>query len=1106
MAVERRPPVTMAMIRGRGTAPPKRPFRLGKIASMQSTVISRAGMGGASEIPATEVKQRIETFKQRKEERQIRDLKQFDPQAAALAERGDYYVAERDKTVNTISTLDSRREKLLSDFNKVRLTGMVVKARQIANEIRSVDAAREGLVGRVRFLERNAQGKFNQAQASIGKQVAYLRSQGIEVIQPGAVETAKLAAPPEQLKIIGPPPDVTRFTKEQPFGLESRQSIALAARERARRPARGEPFYVTPVREARELAIDVREAAAGATRLGVSTLYAGKEAGLGLGPAALPYIGTVQREEKIAAGLRGRAPGEAVGREAGVFGVEAGTLVFGGPAAAAYYALSAPTVEEAAFSAAGGAAAKFGLKGLSIASKAVPTFLQPAAKAAGKVGTAGILGGVGGLVAAEVAATGGEPEALSRVRASTISSFAGFGLGFQAVGGVGKGLSGAAGRVSAALKARPVLPGTGRGVVLEEIRPGVFGVREGFTPTTVGPQVSPRPGFFRFEGGKAVRVEPPLKKEEILRRLGTGKQVSPRPGFFRFEGGKAVPMEPPLKKEEVLRRLGTGLQVSPRPGFFRFEGGKAVPMEPPLKKEEILRRLGTGKQVSPRPGFFRFEGGKAVPVQPPLKKEEILRRLGTGRQISPRPGFFRIEGGKIVPAPRPLTRLEQIAAIPTKAQVSKRPGIFRFEEGKLIQVAKFPPGKRRFRPFPPEKPAESIQEVIGRGRTKTVQIFKTEEVPKPRVRRRAFLVPGSFSQLSLKLQRLPPAREPREGRRGYSAYDEKMDSIGEALRDVMPGAKPFAGFKDVPSIFAKPGKTPIEKMFKAGVAEGPKLGEYRGGLTPALAGALGVSPSAVREKEAFERELKKLDALDAFLESEAFAESQRIPSKQAAAFSPVNAFESALKDSVNVVRGQRVDFSTAQKIVITPAERKAIKERTILRDAVLPRVRAAVDIREAFRVGFKEITKQKIPTITRTPPFILPKRRRAKKKAIAERGFDTFVKIRGRFVKVNPKPLYKGTALALGRTIVDRASPATFKIVKGKSPPTGKMLRAPQLRKFRKPIRKGVSQSGSPLFIEKNKYRIDTPGEKKQITKKGLETLKRGFFKRKKKRKKTKRR
>lgn len=152
---------------------------------------------------------------------------------------------------------------------------------------------------------------------------------------------------------------------------------------------------------------------------------------------------------------------------------------------------------------------------------------------------------------------------------------------------------------------------------------------------------------------------------------------------------------------------------------------------------------------------------------------------------------------------------------------------------------------------------------------------------------------------------------------------------------------------------------------------------------------------------------------------------------------------------------------------------------------------------------------KKPPKLPKIPPFILmfpPVPRKLKKRVVRRRvpGFDTFLKIRGTFRKQNPRPLHRSTALALGAHLADRASPATFKVVQARKPATGKK-RKPNLRKFRKPVRKGRTISGSPLWIERNKFRIDSPGEKQQITAKGLAALRTGFFKKKKKRK-TKRR
>lgn len=113
----------------------------------------------------------------------------------------------------------------------------------------------------------------------------------------------------------------------------------------------------------------------------------------------------------------------------------------------------------------------------------------------------------------------------------------------------------------------------------------------------------------------------------------------------------------------------------------------------------------------------------------------------------------------------------------------------------------------------------------------------------------------------------------------------------------------------------------------------------------------------------------------------------------------------------------------------------------------------------------------------------------------SRRGFDTFVKSKGskKFFKANKRPLPRNRAFNLGSEVVDGSVSATFRVKKtpGKVStllPEDKVLR--NRRKFRKP--KGSSKlRGAGTFIEKNAFRIDSPGELRGITAKGLLALKR---------------
>jgi hypothetical protein len=124
------------------------------------------------------------------------------------------------------------------------------------------------------------------------------------------------------------------------------------------------------------------------------------------------------------------------------------------------------------------------------------------------------------------------------------------------------------------------------------------------------------------------------------------------------------------------------------------------------------------------------------------------------------------------------------------------------------------------------------------------------------------------------------------------------------------------------------------------------------------------------------------------------------------------------------------------------------------------------------------------PINTLTPIFPLPIfkfgfEQKQKPRAL---GFDVFVKTKGLFEKVNSKALNRKQAINFGSYVVDNTAQATFKIKPSESKTMGKFFGNSSINKF-------YNKTGG-LFIENNKYRIDTKGEKEQITFKGLTALK----------------
>jgi hypothetical protein len=104
-------------------------------------------------------------------------------------------------------------------------------------------------------------------------------------------------------------------------------------------------------------------------------------------------------------------------------------------------------------------------------------------------------------------------------------------------------------------------------------------------------------------------------------------------------------------------------------------------------------------------------------------------------------------------------------------------------------------------------------------------------------------------------------------------------------------------------------------------------------------------------------------------------------------------------------------------------------------------------------------------------------------------GFDVFVRRRGKFKKANPFALTKSAAYGLGARITSGTAAATFFV----KPSKQSLVSTIQDDYFQRVAGK-YYRKGSEL-IEKTLYRINTPGEFRQITAKGIEANRRRFVK-----------
>lgn len=109
--------------------------------------------------------------------------------------------------------------------------------------------------------------------------------------------------------------------------------------------------------------------------------------------------------------------------------------------------------------------------------------------------------------------------------------------------------------------------------------------------------------------------------------------------------------------------------------------------------------------------------------------------------------------------------------------------------------------------------------------------------------------------------------------------------------------------------------------------------------------------------------------------------------------------------------------------------------------------------------------------------------------------FEVFIKEKGKFIK-RGYPMTRNEALDYGAEIVDKTSSASFKLVKSNKKPIPNTRvtygyfkqNLPKFRSVRMKKRGGLQLEQK--FIEKEKFRIDTEGERNNISRKGIQRRK----------------
>lgn len=277
------------------------------------------------------------------------------------------------------------------------------------------------------------------------------------------------------------------------------------------------------------------------------------------------------------------------------------------------------------------------------------------------------------------------------------------------------------------------------------------------------------------------------------------------------------------------------------------------------------------------------------------------------------------------------------------------------------------------------------------------------------------------------------------------------------IKEIKRPREPFAEFRGTR-------RTPLEKEIAKSISGGLKFEEFLG--------------TEAEQKEAEKRAQRQQAGFQ-----KSMRDMQRREAKQA---------EAQLFQPLQIPKATQKTLQKELEVLKQPTITKTVFE---LPKPEVTRPKEALKEFKPLRRGFP-----KLPALF--PFFERPVK---KKKAAPGRGFDVLLKVRGQFRKQNPRPLHKSTAIALGSFLADETAAQTFKTRATRRKPTGPKKKATRLRKFRKPIRKGVPQRKSPLWIERTAFLIDRPQEKRDITAAGLRSLRASFFARKPKKRKRKR-
>ena len=209
-----------------------------------------------------------------------------------------------------------------------------------------------------------------------------------------------------------------------------------------------------------------------------------------------------------------------------------------------------------------------------------------------------------------------------------------------------------------------------------------------------------------------------------------------------------------------------------------------------------------------------------------------------------------------------------------------------------------------------------------------------------------------------------------------------------------------------------------------------------------------------------------------------------------------------IESKINLTQSNKVNLDAELK---TGSSSSLKSENIIKIDSVLKAESTIkIDTKQELKTSQVQITKQNIlttlknsfkfgsVTIPRPPPVPLgdsvPGRMFKGMKldfGSSNKGYDAYVREKGKLVKVTQEPVSREVADRVGRYYVDETTSASYKVMPSSKPASLSQGNVPNVPASQ--FRSAKRLSG--FTVEKNKFRIDSPGEKKGITAKGLRAM-----------------